>query len=122
MSTPLEQVALLLRDVAEAVASLESQAALALEGQQDEAGYRKLMLQKAELLAGLAAQSAPAVEALPPARREMVAATLGSFSKNAATAIKLGSVFYMSALLYPDDHQPGQPNNLEFFIRSLDQA
>ena len=122
MNTSLEQVVTLLRNAAETVASLESQATEALGGQQDDAAYRKLMLQKAELLAGLAGKAAPLVEALPPTHKERVAATLGSFSKNAATAIKLSSIFYMSALLYPDDHQQGQPNNLELFIKSLDQA
>jgi hypothetical protein len=41
------------------------------------------------------------------------------FSKNAQTALRLDSVFYMSALLYPGDHQKGEPDNLEKLIASL---
>ena len=39
---------------------------------------------------------------------------LNGFSLNASNSLRIGSVFYMSALLYPDEHKPGAPNNLEF--------
>ena len=119
MNNPVEQIAAFLEHVAAQVSSLETQANEAIAKQNDEAEYRRLMQQKAELLAELSATAAPLVNALPPAHKEAVAATIGNFSKSAATSLRIGSVFYMSALLYPDEHQKGQPNNLELFIKSL---
>ena len=37
-------------------------------------------------------------------------------------SLDIGSVFYMSALLYPDDHKPGEPNALESWLAELERA
>lgn len=79
----------------------------------DSEKYRDLMRQKAEVLSGLAS-SAEAVSAdLPPEVRREVMSKLTNFSQNAQNSLDLDSTFYMSALLYPDDHKKGEPNNLE---------
>jgi hypothetical protein len=41
------------------------------------------------------------------------------FSMSASTALRIGSVFFMTALLYPEDHKPGDPNDLEVYIGEL---
>ena len=51
--------------------------------------------------------------------REEIAGRLQGFAQGAQNALSIGSPFYMSALLYPDDHQPGEPNNLELLIAEL---
>jgi hypothetical protein len=99
-------------------ALMEARAAeLLAGGDMDE--YRALMRRKAEFLAGLADKSAPLLAGLPDSRRAEIGRTLRGFAASARTALDLDSVFYMSALLYPEDHTPGQPNDLERLIRSL---
>lgn len=81
----------------------------------NDTGYRQKMRQKAEKLACLYDQCAAFAN---PASGE-AAARIRAFSANAGTALDLDSVFYMSALLYPDDHKPGQPDNLAALIAEL---
>lgn len=96
------------------IADMETRGrALAESG--DAAGYRALMREKAELLAGLSAEGRKHLDALPSPLRERAGARLRNFSASAGNALSLDSVFYMSALLYPDEHVPGEPNNLELF-------
>jgi hypothetical protein len=86
----------------------------------DSAGYGAAMRDKAELLAALP-KEAP-LASLPPEIRENARSRIWDFARNAATALSLNSVFYMSALLYPDDHRKGEPNNLERFLEELRAA
>ena len=118
MST--ETLATRLAEWASALNSLEAQAMDQLHGKNNEAAYRDLMKQRAELLRSLPEKAA----ALPPALRNTpeypgMLEALEGFAQGAANALSIGSVFYMSALLYPDDHQPGDPNNLERLILTL---
>ena len=71
------------------------------------------------LLSAVAGDAAPLVNALSGQEKERVREVLSAFSQNARTALHLDSVFYMSALLYPDDHRKGEPDNLEKLIISL---
>lgn len=82
-------------------------------------GYTAKMRAKAESLAALARDAAPELASLPDALRARVSGGLMRFSQSAATALSLDSVFYMSALLYPDEHKPGEPDNLALFIERL---
>jgi hypothetical protein len=100
----------------------EQQALFALHERRDEATYRALLAARAKHIAALDQDSAPLVAALPEALRETVSDTLADFSAGAHTALRLGSVFYMSALLYPDDHTPGEPDNLQKLIATLAPA
>lgn len=88
--------------------------ALALLAKGDVDGYRSKMREKAEILSRLADDASAAGFA------ERLAGRLRQFSESAATALALNSVFYMSALLYPDDHKKGEPDNLQKFIVSLE--
>ena len=102
--------AAIMADEAEALARLKAG---------DTAGYNEKMRAKAEAVAGLAKDAAPVLAGLPEAEREPVLRGLMRFSQSAAMGLRLGSVFYMSALLYPDDHKPGEPDNLALFIEGL---
>lgn len=108
-----------LNSVNRAVHDLEQQAAKILEKPDYNQPYRKLMLRKAGLLAGVSAEYRKLLKGRPELYNVEVAQRLGDFSRNAEVALKLDSLFYMSALLYPDEHKPGEPNNLELLIAQL---
>jgi len=111
-----------LRERIKRVKELESRALDSLHGGGDEAAYREGMRGKAQLLADLAADAAPLLDGLAPEKRPMIEHRLDMFSQSAGRSLDIGSVFYMSALLYPDDHQPGEPNTLEVWLRDLERS
>ena len=100
----------------------EAKALEALHDNNDETAYRELMRERAENLAGLCDDAAPLLEALPPPLRERTGYRLEQFSQGARNALRLNSIFYMSALLYPDEHQKGEPDNLARLIAELAEA
>ena len=81
------------------------------------------MREKAGLLAAIREDVAPLLAALPAdmdaQERERLRHRLHCFSASANNALRLNSLFYMSALLYPEDHKPGQPDDMQVFIASL---
>ena len=107
-----------LEDSNKNIKKLESEA-LDFLNQGNTQGHLERMQQKAQLLAGLSTNAKPYLQALPENLRQEAGARLGEFSENAAKSLEIGSVFFMSALLYPDEHKPGEPNNLELFIKEL---
>lgn len=110
-----------LRDRIRQVRDIENTAHDLLHNAADEAGYRAAMQRKAELLAGLSGEAAPLLDAMSLERRPMIEHRLGMFSQSARRSLDIGSVFYMSALLYPDDHKPGEPNTLETWLTELER-
>lgn len=119
MDERIKALADLLRGVAQEVRTLEGEAQALLHDQNDPQGYRGKMVEKATLLAELADHSAKPLAALPPAQAKPLRERLERFSRSAATALDIGSVFFMSALLYPEDHKPGEPNDLETFVETI---
>lgn len=101
------------------VKAIEAEAQAVIQGRGDQAGYEALMRKKAELLSKIADDAAPLVAALGRGLSDAAAERLGGFSHNAAMSLKVGSVFFMSALLYPDEHKAGEPNNLEIFAAEV---
>lgn len=105
---------------AKAVRAIEAEAEAIIHGdghgQGDQAGYVVKMREKALLLADLAGDAQGLVLALDHAHSEAAADRLERFSQSAATSLKVGSPFFMSALLYPDEHRPGEPNDLERYV------
>lgn len=101
------------------IQTLEQQAKKVLETSDYKETYRQLMLRKAKLLADLPAEYDKMVKNDPGLSNDFVFKNLQNFSENANTAMKLDSVFYMSALLYPDEHKAGEPNNLELLITKI---
>ena len=93
------------------------QAALAVMG--DMPAYTARMQEKARLLASLEEEGEAYLEELPEQLQDQAGHRLHRFSASARNALRIGSIFYMSALLYPEDHKPGQPDDLQVFIRRL---
>lgn len=108
-----------LDEKARRIKAVEAEAEVIIHGKGDQAGYQAKMREKAELLSALAAEAAPLVKTLGPGMREAASERLDGFSHNAAMSLQVGSVFFMSALLYPDEHKPGEPNNLELFAAEV---
>jgi hypothetical protein len=79
----------------------------------DSPRYRQLMLHKALFLEAMDGEAEPELRGIPAAAAETARACFARFAKSARQSMDLDSPFYMSALLYPEDHQPGQPNDLE---------
>lgn len=93
------------------------QAALAALG--DTPAYTAHMREKARLLASLEEAGEEYLDGLPEQLQKQAGHRLHRFSASARNALRLDSIFYMSALLYPEDHKPGRPDDLQVFIRRL---
>ena len=111
-----------LRERIRLVRDTEESALDCLHNKGDEAGYRDGMRRKAELLANLSRDAEPFLASVGPERLPMIEHRLDMFSQSASRSLDIGSVFYMSALLYPEDHQPGQPNTLEVWLKDLERS
>jgi len=118
-SSPTAALADYLDEQARRVKAIEAEAEAVIHGEGDQAAYQAIMRQKAELLQALAANAAPLVKPLGPGLADAAGERLAGFSLNAENSLRIGSVFFMSALLYPDEHKPGEPNNLELFAAEV---
>lgn len=117
---PLASLFLWLRNRHAEVMTTETQALARLDAG-DTPGHNELMRRKAELLASMAEDAKPLLEPLPGETRFNYALALEGFSASARMSLRLNSVFYMSALLYPDDNKPGQPDNLILCIEHMEK-
>lgn len=118
----LERFIAFLEERAARVQALEAEGAKALEGPGGQPEFEAVMRRKAELLAALSQDGKPLLAGMSEGQAEPLARKLKVFSAGASNSLRLNSVFYMSALLYPDEHKPGEPNNLELFISELRRA
>ena len=96
------------------------QTALACLDKGDIPGHSEGMHTKARLVEAMCEDARPVLANLPGPLRARVAFGLDRFSRSAHTGLKLKSLFYMSALLYRDDHKKGEPDNLHVFIDRLE--
>lgn len=94
----------------------EGDAVLNTEGQ---IAFQKKLEEKAELLAALGEDGWKLAERLGMDMDDEIAQRLEQFSMSASAALRIGSVFFMTALLYPEAHAPGEPNDLEVLIAEL---
>ena len=117
---PLSGLIIWLRNRHAEVMATEAQALARLDAG-DTPGHNELMRRKAELLAAMAEDAKPLLEPLPGEARFNYALALEGFSASARMSLRLNSVFYMSALLYPDEHKPGQPDNLTLCIDRMEK-
>ena len=111
-----------LAEQCEFLRNIETEAERVLHQKKYSGKYTVLMRQKALFLHGLHSNAQSLAATLPAVAADIAMPRLEQFSLNAARALKIGSIFYMYALLYPDDHIKGQPNNLELLadeIRTL---
>lgn len=114
----LEELISYLEDTAAKVRRLEAEGDEVIQAEGQNAFQAKLE-QKAQLLAGLGEKAQKLVDAVGGDLGHEIAQRLDQFSMSAGTALRIGSVFFMTALLYPEDHQPDEPNDLERFIGEL---
>lgn len=105
----------MIRETAQGIRTLEAEAAKALHEDADKQTHRNKMLEKCELLADLPDQAEPYLKD-DDAVSERLRQGLRDFARRANMALDLESIFFMSALLYPDDYQEGEPNDLERFL------
>ena len=119
MSDPIVALAAWLTEAHRDLKKTENNALVALHENKDEAGYRALMRERAERLAALAAGGKELLQGVPDPLHTDVSLRLSRFSQGARKALELDSVFYMSALLYPDEHKEGEPDNLERLIAGI---
>ena len=120
MNEPLAQVISALQERAREIRSLEAEAQKALYERGDEASYRRKLAAKTDLLSQLPTALAPLLAELPEGERERIAERLDRFAASAGRARALESVFYMAALLYPADYREGEPNDLENWLKQLE--
>ena len=107
-----------LEERAREVRRIEGQALHELERKNTQ-GYRDGMRRKAELLADLPRASVPLISGLPEDAARAIQEGVWRFARNAGNALSLDSVFYMSALLYPEEYREGEANDLERFLEEL---
>ncbi|MCL2123033.1 MAG: hypothetical protein FWH34_02980 [Desulfovibrionaceae bacterium] len=107
-----------LEERAHEIRRIEGQALSELE-RKNTRGYYDGMRRKAEQLAGLPKASLPLISGLPEDAAQAIQEGLWRFARNAGNALSLDSVFYMSALLYPENYRQGEANDLELFLEEL---
>lgn len=113
----------LLEQAVEDIARCEVEAEKAIRNNSDQASFESWMIEKTEIVAGLAEKARKTAQetdgALGDPAATYVLDRLERYSASAETALDLNSPFYMSALLYPETHKPGEPNNLELVLEKL---
>lgn len=107
------------RRAARDIRRIEVEAGEALYGRGDTARHRALLTEKCETLVALPDTVGPL---LPGAGGDApkLKAGLEDFARRANQALDLESIFYMAALLYPEDYADGDPNDLERFLAEFD--
>ena len=108
-----------LQSAAGKIRSIEGEAREALFVRDDPETHRQKLQEKTMLLLALSELVAPFCERMAKDVRSEFETGLNSFAMRAAQAWELSSIFYMSALLYPEDYTEGDPNDLELFIDRL---
>lgn len=99
--------------------NLENEAIRVLREDKNPDKYRALMCQKAQFLEELPEEAEKHMRGIRDDDAVFVAKRLSKFSRSASQALELDSVFYMYALLYSENHQEGDPNDLDIFVAEL---
>ncbi len=98
---------------------IESLAKSELYENKDEDAYRELMRKKALLLSALADQLNDAIQVLDDKGKAFIIERVDQFALSASQSLKINSVFFMSALLYSEEYNEGDKNDLELFAESV---
>ncbi len=106
-------------ELAKQIRHLDYSADQVLQEKYDLQKHKEILKRKATLLSSLPEQVQPYLSNIENHVWERVMEQLNIFANNAQQALKVESVFFMRQLLYPEDYQEGQDNDLERFIRSL---
>ncbi len=110
---------LALQRAAERIRHLEDEARDALFTRDDPETYRQKLQEKTMLLMELPDLAGQFYDGMAKDVLAEFETGLSSFAMRAAQAWELSSIFYMSALLYPEDYRKGDRNDLEIFIDRL---
>lgn len=104
------------RDAARRIRDLEAAASRALEDAGDTAAHRAGLTQKCLALEALPGEVAASMAGTTTDGAAAFAAGLEDFARRAGMALSLESIFFMGALLYPEDYRDGDANDLERFL------
>ncbi len=110
-----------LKERCEFLHNLEAEAERILQKDKDTDKYKSLMCQKAMFLQALPEEAEKTAALLPDDVAEFAMQRLERFAANASRALEIGSVFYMYALLYPDNHAKGEPNDLDLLAIEIEE-
>ena len=108
-----------LQSAAEKIRRIEDEAREALFIRDDPGTHRLKLQEKTMLLMELPELVGVFCDGMEKDVRAEFETGLNSFAMRAEQAWELSSIFYMSALLYPEDYREGDPNDLELFIDRL---
>ncbi len=109
----------ILKSAAEKIRHLEHEAREALFLKDDSEAYGQKLQEKTMILMELPEMVSSFYEGMADDIRGEIETGLHSFAMRATQAWELSSIFYMSALLYPEDYREGDPNDFELFIDRL---
>lgn len=118
----IQKLILALEAAAQEIRILEAQGKKALFSDDDKETYTRKLHEKAFLLMDLPEMAAPFLEKMERDAARDIRFVLNDFARRAGQAMELSSLFYLSALLYPDDYREGDKNDLEKFIGSLKET
>ena len=118
---PLAELIGFLEERAATVRRLEQEGD-AIIGAEGQLAFQAKLEEKAELLAALGEDAWKHTKNIDGDLGNEIAQRLEQFSMSASAALRIGSVFFMTALLYPEDHAPGEPNDLDSFVEELKQT
>lgn len=108
-----------LRNAAERIRHIEAEARDALYERDDPGAHRQKLIEKTMLLMELPDLVDPFLEGMAQDAGADIEKELQALARRASQALELSSVFYMSALLYPEDYRDGDRNDLELFVDRL---
>jgi len=109
-------------DAARRVRELEASASRALHDSGDTAAHRADLTRKCLVLEALPEEAADLAGGEDAEGAAAFVAGLEDFARRAGMALSLESIFFMGALLYPEDYQDGDPNDLERFLGRFEAA
>jgi hypothetical protein len=109
-----------LKDIAGQIRRLEDEASVALYELDDKETYTEKLFRKTEILHQLPQTCDQEMRDVSPEVQSFIRDRVGGMSFSAGKALQLNSIFYMSALLYPEGYKDGDRNDLENFIAGLE--
>lgn len=118
----MEKIVDLLSQKSAMIRALEDDAQAALYGRSDKLAYQAILREKSLLLYNLLDEIDRLSCEIGTEVCKEIKNRIGGISFSAGKALRLNSVFYMSCLLYPENYQDGDRNDLEQVIDFLKAA
>lgn len=108
-----------LEEIALTIRKLEKEAHDTLYINKDKSAYSQKLKEKANLLVELPDIIGRMADNIPTSHQSLLIDQLGGMSFSAEKSLELDSIFYMAALLYPENYQDGDKNDLENLLEQL---